>query len=166
MKSSLFRMLLALAFAFPLLCAARDAAAIGPELYAGLGVRTFDLPGGDKTDYSGTLEAGIDNIIADIGAGLRIDSPKWKPAVSVQARYSLFKMPFVRLLIGAGAGVERSPNASGSTNYSWNGTYEVFGGARFSMGLPYLGLNIGGAKSNFGSDGFQMFSTLTLGLAL
>lgn len=165
MSGSLFRILLAVSFAFPVLCAARDASAIGPELYAGLGVRTLDLPGGDRTDYSGTLEAGIDNIIADIGAGLRIDTPRWKPAVALQLRYTLLSLPLVRLLAGAGAGVERSPNGSGGNSYSWNGTYEVFAGARFSMGLPYLGLNIGGAKSNFGSEGFQLFSTLTVGLA-
>ncbi len=143
--------------------AARPAAAL-PEIYGGLGVRSYALPGSDSAAYAGTLEAGVDAIFSDIGAGLRVDTPQWKPAVAVQLRYSVLKVPFARIFAGIGGGVERARVDSNAL--SWNGTFEVFAGARVSMGLPYLGLNVGGAKSHYGDNGFQLFSTLTVGLAL
>jgi len=145
---------------------ARPAIAL-PEVYGGLGARSYGMPGSDKGAYSGTLEAGVDAIFANLGLGVRVDNPTWQPAVAVQLRYSVFKIPFVRIFAGVGGGVERGGNDKpGSKDLSWNGTYEVFAGARVSMGLPYLGLNVGGAKSYYGPDGFQLFSTLTIGLAL
>jgi hypothetical protein len=158
------RVLLLLLLLAPIALAARPASAL-PEAYAGLGVRSYDLPGADGNQYAGSLEGGVDDVLSNIGAGLRIDLPDWKPAAVVQLRYSVFKIPFVRIIAGLGGGVERA-RTGGSSSLSWNGTYELFAGARFSLGLPYLAVNLGGASSKYGPSGFQMFSTITLGVSL
>jgi len=142
----------------------RNAAAADFEVYGGVGVRVFDLPASSNSDYASTVEGGVDEILAGLGVGLRIDTPRWNPAVALQLRYSLLDRANVRVLAGVGAGVERLSDASGAS-YDWDNTYEFFAAARFKLGLPYLGVCLGGAKSRFGRGSFQMSTTLTAGLA-
>ncbi len=138
-----------------LLCAARPAQAL-PEPYAGIGLHTFGLPGKDSTTYSGMLEGGVDDIIAKFGLGARLELPDWRTILDLQLRYSLFKVPFIRVFVGAGAGIQRYAG--------WNGTFEGFVGARLSLGLPYIGATIGVAHWG-GTDTTNPYGTLSLGLS-
>jgi hypothetical protein len=108
-------------------------------IYGGIGTHTYrGFPGQSGTDYGATLELGIDDIIQKWGVGARFDLPSFtsfNPAANVEVRYSILSVPFFRVIGGVFGGVQK--------NVGTTGTYGVFGAARVSMGLPYLGVNLG-----------------------
>ncbi len=125
--------------------------------YVGIGTHTYGgFPGVSNVNYGGTLELGIDDLLKSFGIGLRMDLPTFKsfdPAANIELRYSVFSVPFVRLLAGVFAGVQK--------NVGLDGTYGFFGAARFSLGLPYLGINLG---AQGGNGYFTPYGQLTLGV--
>lgn len=162
------RVLLLVLLALPLAFAARPVLAVPAigEPYVGLGARSYGLPGSDGVGYAGTLEGGVDAILlSNYGAGLRVDFPAWKPSAVVQFRYSILKVPFIRLFAGLGGGFEQVRTGA-NNSLKWNGIYELFVGARVSLGVPYLGVDVGGANSAYKTDGFDLFSKITLGVSL
>ncbi len=126
-------------------------------LYGGIGTHTYGgFIGQSGTSYGGTLELGIDDVVAKLGFGLRFDLPTFKtfsPAANIELRYSLFSVPFFRVIGGVFGGVQK--------DVGLNGVYGVFGAARVSLGLPYLGLNLG--LQGVGSD-LSGFGQLTVGV--
>jgi hypothetical protein len=138
---------------------ARPAAAL-PEAYVGLGARTYGLPGTAGVRYAGSLEAGADAIYNDLGLGLRIDVPDLNPSFMAQFRYSVLKLPTVRLLAAGSLGVQKPPSG-----YEFSRAYELLLGARASLGLPYVGLDLGGANNWPDVKQFKLFAKLTVGFS-
>lgn len=157
------RSLLVLAFlAAAVWLPARPAAALPGigELYAGLGIRTFGgLPGGSDATYAPSLEAGIDGVLKDFGVGLRLDAPRLDPGLSVEIRYSVLSIPFVRVVAGVIGGVQDGKGTRG-----WDGTYGAFGSARVSLGSPYLQAQVG--LHHAYQPGWDPFATVCLGMSL
>ena len=126
-------------------------------LYAGVGTHTYSgFPGQASTSYGGTLEFGLDDLVAKFGLGVRLDLPTFKsfdPAANIELRYSVFSVPMFRALVGAFGGVQKG--------VGFNGMYGLFAAARVSLGLPYIGLNLGGQGVN--SD-LSAFGQITLGV--
>jgi hypothetical protein len=148
--------------AVAVLCAcalARPAAAL-PEGYVGLGVRSYGLPGTSNVRYAGSLEAGADAIYDGLGLGLRIDTPDLNPSFMAQVRYSIIKVPTVRVLAAASLGVQKPPSG-----YEFNRAYELLLGTRASLGLPYIGLDLGGANNWPDVRQFKLFAKLTVGFS-
>jgi hypothetical protein len=139
----------------------RPAAAL-PEPFVGIGASTFGLPGGSGTSYGLALEGGVDDILSDIGAGLRIDAPFsnfTSPLIAAQFRYNILKIPFVRLLAGLDIGVKGTT----AKDSSWNGAGGAWAGARVSLGLPYIAAIVGlGYVKGGGGD---LYSAITLGVS-
>ena len=130
------------------------------EFYAGVGTHTYGgFPGQSGINYGGTIETGIDSIaMSKFGLGLRLDMPTFSPlttATNLELRYSIFTVPFVRLLAGVWAGFSKQDG--------FVGTYGAFGAARVSLGLPYIALNLGGQGV---SDHFTAFGQITIGFVL
>lgn len=147
----MLRLLLVSVFALPVLCLAAPAHAL-PEPYVGIGVFGSKANGG--TSYAGLVEGGADALYSDFGAGLRVDVGKsLDPALTAELRYSILKLPFIRLLAGGGFGVVAR---------TWNGSVNAWVGGRVSLGVPYLGLRVGVETPG----GVHPFSTLTFGLSL
>ena len=77
-----------------------------------------------------------------------------------QLRYSLLKLPTVRVLAAASLGVQKPPSG-----YEFNRAYELLLGARASLGVPYAGLDLGGANNWPDVTQFKLFAKLTLGFS-
>ncbi len=126
-------------------------------LYGGIGTHTYGgFPGQSTTSYGGTLELGWDDMIQKFGFGVRFDLPTLKafdPAANVELRYSIVSVPFFRLVAGVFGGVKK--------DVGFSGTYGAFGAARVSLGLPYIGLNLGVQGVN--SD-VSAFGQMTVGV--
>ena len=126
-------------------------------LYGGIGTHTYmGFPGQSSAYYGGTLEFGIDDLLQKFGLGVRFDLPSFKaftPAANLELRYSILSVPFFRLYGGAFGGVRK--------DVGMDGTYGVFAGARVSLGLPYLSVNLGGQGQNTHLD---PFGQITLGV--
>jgi hypothetical protein len=125
-----------------------------PELYAGLGASAARQPN-NLSDLGFVMQAGVDSIVAGLGAGLQADVAS-KTALTAELRYSLLKIPLIRVFAGVSAGLQ------GFTS-SPSGTVGAFAGARFSIGVPYVALQLGGvyADGNVSPKGL-----LTLGISL
>ncbi len=137
-----------------------------PTFYAGLGARSYQLPGHADTTYAGSVEAGVDSIWNDMGLGLRADFPHLRPSVAAQARWTALNVWLARLYLGAGVGVENATKPTGAPSYSWSGVWEVFGGVRVSLPIgPYLAVQAGGAYSKV-KDGFDPFATFAIGFKI
>ena len=133
------------------------------EFYAGLGTRTFGGFYGQNPLWAPTLEVGLDNIsvLKSLGVGLRIDLPihtdplSVDSAYSLEARYTVFSIPFLRGFAGVSGGVKKDVGLTG--------LYSVFAGLRASLGLPYLAFTGGIQGVNTTVDGFGQ---ITIGVAL
>ena len=133
------------------------------EFYAGLGTRTFGGFFGQNPLWAPTLEVGLDNIslIKGVGVGLRVDLPihtdplSVGSAYSLEARYTVFSIPFLRGFAGISGGVKQDVGLTG--------LYSVFAGLRASLGLPYLAFTGGmqGVKTDL-----YGFGQITIGVAL
>ncbi len=125
-------------------------------IYGGIGTHTYHgFPGQAGTDYGATLELGIDDIFSKIGFGVRFDLPSFasfNPAANLEVRYSIVSVPFFRVIGGAFGGVQK--------NFGTTGIYGVFGAARVSLGLPYLGVNLGFQGQN---TDLSAFGQVTVG---
>lgn len=128
------------------------------EFYAGGGARTYGgFPGQPAASYMGTVEVGLDDVVAKLGAGLRLDVPKsLQPGLALELRYSILSLPFFRLLGGVSGGAFKGGDA-------WAKTYSAFLGARISLGLPYVGASVGlqGVEKDMAG-----FGALTVGIVL
>ena len=130
-------------------------------LYGGLGTHTYNgFPGMTGTDYGATPELGIDDVVQKLGFGIRLDLPNVSPistAANLELRYSIVGVPFFRLIGGVFGGVAKDVR----TFVGLNGTYGVFAAARISLGMPYLGINLGyqGVKTDL-----SPFGQVTLGV--
>ncbi|MSP93047.1 MAG: hypothetical protein EXR79_14805 [Myxococcales bacterium] len=136
--------------------AAAPAHALLPEPYVGLGTRTFGLPSGNA-GWALSLEGGADAIFSDMGAGIRVDFPFdsfGNPLIAAQFRYSILKVPFIRILAAAEGGVIKGSK-------SMDGTFGAWLGARASLGLPYLNLNLGYSYAGKA----ELFSVITIGMS-
>ena len=156
---------------------ARPALAL-PEIYAGAGVHRFGFGSSASATHSLALGAGVDDLFRGFGLGVNAympftDFPSSDPVINLDLRYSIFKIPFLRVFAGVGAGTKRSTlkaytnapagSTAGSTvtkTESWGGALEAFIGARVSLGLWFVGLDIGAAKW----EDFQPYGILTAGL--
>ena len=125
--------------------------------YVGIGTHTYGgIFGQSGVNYGGTLEAGIDDLFKSFGLGVRLDSPTFKtfnPTANIELRYSIFSVPFLRIVGGVFGGVQK--------NVGLDGMYGFFGAARVSLGLPYVGVNIG---AQGGNGYFTPYGQLTLGV--
>lgn len=126
-------------------------------IYGGIGTHTYGgFIGQSGTSYGGTLELGIDDLLKKFGLGVRFDLPTFKsftPAANLELRYSIFSVPFFRVIGGVFGGVQK--------DVGMNGIYGVFGAARVSLGLPYIGLNLGAQGVGTNLSGFGQ---LTVGV--
>ncbi len=148
---------------------ARPALAL-PEIYAGAGVHRFGFGSSASATHSLALGAGVDDIFRGFGLGVNAympftDFPSSDPVINLDVRYSIFKIPFLRVFAGVGAGAKRSTSSvtdlkTVTKTSTWGGAMEAFVGARVSMGLWFLGLDIGAAKW----EEFQPYGILTAGL--
>ena len=123
------------------------------------GLRVAHL-GTSSVRYAGSLEFGADAIYDGVGLGLRIDVPDLNPSFMAQIRYSVFYLPTLRLLAAASLGVQKPPSG-----YEFNRAYELLLGARASLGVPYVGLDVGGANNWPDVREFKPFGKLTVGLS-
>jgi len=146
------RVLLTFAFVLGMFCVARPAAALLPEPYVGIGAAGARY--GSELGVAFTAEAGVDDIISSLGVGLRVELPSFDPILLAELRYSIIKLPFVRLLAGLHGGVEH-------TTKDWNGALGAFVGGRVSLGVPYLAATVG--VSSAGE--IHPYATVTLGVS-
>ena len=150
------QLIIVLAFLSVSAAAAAPAHALLPEPYVGLGTRTFGLPSG-SAGWALSLEGGADAILSDMGAGIRVDFPfksLGNPLIAAQFRYSILKIPFIRILAGAEGGVIKGSK-------SMDGTFGAWLGARASLGLPYVNLNLGYSYAGKA----ELFSVITIGMS-
>lgn len=128
------------------------------QFYAGLGPRTYNgFPGQPTAYFAGTVELGLDDVLAHFGIGARADIfTSLDTAYSVELRYSIFSVPFFRFLAGISGGVK--------SGVGLTGTYAAFLGVRASLGLPYVGLNLG-FQGN-GTEEHNGFGALMFGVCL
>lgn len=153
----MLRLLFALALTATALGLARPAHAL-PEPYVGIGA--FGSKDGDSSLFAAELEGGVDAIYSGLGVGARVELPlSFKPGLTAELRYTIIKLPFVRLLGGVGGGVVKGDDPVKS---DWAGTANAFVSGRVSLGLPYVAVRLGVAVPN----GVSLFGTLTFGISL
>lgn len=140
------------------LALARPASAL-PEIYAGLGATMAGVPSAKFEGLGFGVEAGVDDIFASLGLGAQVDFIDFDPALTAELRYSIIKVPFVRLYTGLGVGV-----AGLSTETT--GTGGAFIGARISIIAIYVGIKLGIKYTVGAADPTAMSSLLTLGFSL
>ena len=140
-----------------------------PEIYAGAGLHRFGL---DKVSGGGNslaVSAGVDDLLKGFGVGLNAYVPGADVVVNADLRYSILKVPFLRIFAGIGAGAQRTTAELKATTTtpktsttSWGTVLEGFVGARVSFGTYFVGLDVGGAR--WAST--QPYGILTVGLTL
>jgi len=105
------------------------------ELYAGAGVGATQKPR-EFRDMAILLQAGVDDIVKGLGVGGHGRFTTGGPGAALEVRYSLFKIPLLRAFVGASVGLD------GLTT-QLSGRYGAFAGARLSLGLPFVGAQVG-----------------------
>lgn len=140
-----------------------------PEIYVGAGVHQFGMLGSTASAHSLAVGAGVDDLLKGLGVGVNAYVPGENVVVNADLRYSLFKVPFLRVYAGIGAGTQRTTSKIAATTVSsatetsgWGAVFEGFIGARVSVGTYFAGLDIGAARW---AD-VQPYGTLTVGLTL
>lgn len=169
------RFILVCLFATVAATVARPALAL-PEIYAGAGFHRFGFGSSASATHSLALGAGVDDLLKGFGFGVNAYMP-WddfsNPVINADLRYSIFKIPFLRVFAGAGVGARRSElksyiqasstsSATTTTSTSWDAAVQGFVGARVSLGLWFVGLDIGGARW----AEWQPYGILTVGVTL
>lgn len=147
---------------------ARPAQAL-PEVYAGAGIHRFGIDKFSGGSNSLAIGVGVDDLLKGFGVGLNAYVPGADVVVNADLRYSILKVPFLRIFAGIGAGAQRSTTELKATlttaktsTTSWGAVVEGFVGARVSIGTYFVGLDVGGARWS----SIEPYGILTVGLTL